>query len=112
MRYKTIPDFKHKFYNKDGNITAENLKKYLAYCNSLPMLYKEAVNVRNRKGLLVGRISKRGVFKYFGVVSYQNRIIYFDGNRLGKRKEREVWNFFRATGAFSKKVSNKIGASL
>jgi hypothetical protein len=108
MKFKIIQDPKLKFYNADGSIRNENLKLFLEYMSNLPILYKEAINVRNRKGLLISRISKRGVYKYLDVVTFKNRIFYFDGNRLGKRKEREVWNFYRATGTCSKKLRKKL----
>lgn len=61
--------------------------------DKLPTLNKEPIKVRNRKGVLVEVVGRKGSSRKYGV-DLCGGVYYFDGNRIGKKKLSMVKAFF------------------
>ncbi|MDD3596986.1 hypothetical protein [Sulfuricurvum sp.] len=94
-----------------GSVTMEQADEFIELKRSLPAINKEPFYKRNRKGVLCEIIGTKGTVKTIGVAKHGN-VIYFDGNRLGKRKMIIVNGLFGGEipkGFNPAKVWNKIG---
>lgn len=76
-----------------NNISSQRLNEVLKILEPLPILNNKALKIRNRNGVCVETVGKKGKSKYIGV-DLCGGVIYFDGNRLGKRKENLVKEMF------------------
>jgi len=72
-----------------GKVSSSDLTNALAAIKELPTLNNESVFVRNRHGVLIEIVGKKGSSKKLSV-DYCRGTWYFDGNRLGKRKMKMV----------------------
>lgn len=61
--------------------------------DKLPILNNKPILVRNRKGVMIEIVGKKGSSRKYGV-DRCGGVYYFDGNRLGKRKLAMVKAFF------------------
>lgn len=78
--------YHQSLYNEMKNtIENDRLGEVLDEIEKLPELNKKAYRIRNRIGVLVEIVGKKGSSKTVGV-DYCGGVFYFDGNRLGKRK--------------------------
>lgn len=76
---------KDKRLDKDP-ITPDEVEELLAFRRSLPIINPEAVKICNRKGVLCEVVGLRGTVRKIGF-AWHDGACYFDGNRLGKRKQ-------------------------
>lgn len=100
-----------KLKKYSGSVTMEQVNEFIKLKRSLPVLNKEPFYKRNRKGVICEIIGIKGTVKTIRVVKYGD-VIYFDGNRLGKRKMNIVAGMFGGNipaGFNPRKVWNKIG---
>ena len=92
-------------------ITPDDLSKFLAFADSLPLLntkpktiiddngkeviirVKNGCRVRNKHGILYETVGSHGIVKKFSMCT-ANGVLYIDGNRVGKRKTKEFNSFF------------------
>ncbi len=86
---KTIPRADRKYQRlweeMSGSIKTERLDEILSILEPLPIINKKAHFIRNRIGVCIETIGTKGKSKYIGIDN-SGGVIYFDGNRLGKRK--------------------------
>ncbi len=68
-----------------NSIKTDRLEEVLNILESLPTINKKSHWIRNKIGICVETVGKKGKSKYIGIDNCGG-IIYFDGNRLGKRK--------------------------
>ena len=62
--------------------------------------------VRNKNGVCIELVSKKGKSKYIGI-DLCGGIFYFDGNRIGKRKLKLLKTGVES-GEFTEKLENKF----
>ena len=101
-------DFKYQLlFNELGrNISAYRLHYVLNIINSLPKLNNRHYMVRNKHGVCIELVSKKGKSKYIGI-DLCGGIFYFDGNRIGKRKLKLLKTGMES-GEFTEKLENKF----
>ena len=107
--------YQHLWKKMGGTISAERLNYCLAEIDKLPFINRKAHLVRNRHGVLVEIVGIKGSSKKIGVDKCGG-VVYFDGNRIGKRKLLMVKSFHnealleQLNGMSPHKVWNKMGA--
>jgi hypothetical protein len=105
---KEVQDIYYYIFN-GGPV--DDIKRSLQLVETLPILNKEPVKIRNRKGHLIGLIGIKGSLRKFNS-DFNKGCWYFDGNRVGKRKQLLIDAFFTdapvPTGLNEVKVWNKI----
>ena len=74
----------HYYFIFNGG-KVENINTALEYIDTLPILNKKPIRVRNKKGQMIALVGTKGSIKKFDT-DYCNKTWYFDGNKLGKRK--------------------------
>lgn len=92
------------------SIKVDRLDEILKVLEPLPYINKKARRVRNKQGVCVESIGTKGKSKYIGV-DFCGGVFYFDGNRLGKRKEalvKEVFGFIEEGNISYSVISKKI----
>ena len=80
---KEVQEQYHSIFN--GGKT-EDIRNALAHIDKLPILNKKAVWVKNRQGRMIAIVGKKGSLKTFST-DYFKKNWYFDGNKVGKRKQ-------------------------
>lgn len=72
-----------------GNIGTGRLGEVLEEIEDLPILNKDTIMLRNRRGVMIAVVGKKGSYRKYSV-DFCRGAWYFDGNRLGKRKMKMV----------------------
>ena len=76
-------------------ITPDEADIFIDFMDSLPEINKEPIYIRNRKGVLIEIVSKKGNSRK-RKIDYFKKTVYFDGNRIGKKKQKvfdAFWSF-------------------
>ena len=107
---KTIPRADRKYQRlweeMSGSIRTERLDEILSILEPLPIINKKAHFIRNRIGVCIETIGTKGKSKYIGIDNCGG-VIYFDGNRLGKRKLNLFFDCWKGKET-NKKILEKI----
>lgn len=104
----------HLWKTFKGTISAERLNYCLSEIEKLPFINRKVHFIHNRHGVLVETIGKQGNSKKIGVANHGG-VVYFDGNRIGKKKllmYKSLYNLdlTKQLNDSPNKVWNKIGA--
>jgi len=89
-------DVQRLYEEMRGQIAVSRLDEIMEITDKLPKLNKKPVFVHNRKGVPVKIVGTKGQVREIGI-EYYDGVYYFDGNRIGRKKQKMMQAFFDAS---------------